>query len=142
MNKKISTLIATTLLAFSFIFTSLPVDVYAATKWYTTDQIGVSVYNPSLFDIKVSGNTVKYRSLIDSETGAYTKWKTAKLTSKTKYYRGDKKRFFDQGRADYLKKSNKKTFKSFYNKVKNEAYGVTAKGGKVTIMIFNAQVAG
>lgn len=141
MKKKLTAIIATLLLTFSFAAASTPATAFAAT-WYKPSQFGIGDGDTQNYDIELlSGNTIRYRSDRGSDTPILGKWHKAKLTKSTVYLRGSLNRYTN-GHIDFLKKSNKNTFKKYVRTHKYTTYGISVKNGKVKSVAFDAVVAG
>ena len=130
------------------------VSVAAARTYYSRNQLG---FRNGCYNIMaVKGNKVTYRTAAegsDPESKAGPK-KTAKLTSKTRYYFGNNKRYFracDKLNGDYSKEGRIKwvyrvSKSHFIKQIKKCTYGymdvVMIKNGKVTALYTKMEVAG
>lgn len=127
-------------------------------KWKRPIDYGIS--NPTKYgSLKISGNTIRYRK-INNDYVPYGKWYSAKLTSSTKYLRGDVSApgfssdvlIYFQSNPEgglnakcvpFLKKKNKSDFVSY---VKNSSgwspCGLNIKNGKVKAVCYDSALAG
>ena len=138
----------------------IPVSASAKT-YYSMKQLGVSNYTgtPNYQVKKWKGNTIKYRKFDTSKGSDYpktSKWKTAKITKSTKYYKGNVNRFYkvldnymdDEGRysprkVKFISKTSKSNFKKYYRKNSSFVWiNMVIKKGKIKKIIYGAQVAG
>ncbi|MDO4634083.1 MAG: hypothetical protein Q4B01_09530 [Eubacteriales bacterium] len=123
----------------------------SAKKYYSSKQAGFPT-NYKTFKqkhiVSVSGNKLTYRDVIigDSDNGVKTrlgKLKSARITSKTKFYLGEPSRYFNNLRKTanpkWLKKVSKSTFAS---KLTANSWWdhVVIKNGKVTKAFTNTHL--
>lgn len=132
-----------------------------AKKYYSAKQVGLTGKNDIMQGrlysiISVKGKKVRYCKVSFSSKGGddlgltFGKTKTAKLTSKTKYYIGEPSRFWQLGgntgdrakysRIKWIRKVNKKSFVSSLGRRQWWDH-IIVKNGKVQKIFTNMQIA-
>lgn len=141
-------------LCLSFCLCFEAVSVASARTYYSRNQLGFKNCYYNIVAIK--GDKVTYRTAAPTSDGETKpgKKKTAKITSKTKYYFGNNKRYFklyEKLNGDYDKEGDIKwvyrvSKSQFVKQIKKEPTGymdaVMIKKGKVTALYTKMEIAG
>ena len=131
-------------------------DMVQAKTYYSTKQVGLTgkydfITGQKYRIVSIKGNTVRYRTVTTVPTEyefklKFGKMKTAKLTSKTKYYIGDIKVFNNNTNPVFQnKKWITKVKKAAFTKALNGKGWwdrIIVKSGKVKKIFINMQLAG
>lgn len=128
----------------------------ASKKYYSPKQLGIKIYDPDRKKytkvVKTANNKVYYyyyKLGEDGITAWKSKTKTAKITSKSKFYYGDVKRVLTKdipGTSEedkkWIYKISKKTFISKMKNYNDAMDNIIVKNGKLQRVIIHIQTAG